>query len=133
MGGKFPEVATPRRLGCVLEGMHDWVLEIRDGLGQRQVPLGDVPLTIGRHHDNRLVIADDKASRFHCVINKTPTGLTVRDLGSSNGTALNGKLLKEESKLTAGDTLIVGKTRMKVLGNGQAEEDEPLPGPPSLD
>ena len=115
--------------------MQDWVLEIRDGLGVRQVPLGETPLTIGRHVDNRLVLADDKASRFHCVITKTPAGFSVRDLGSSNGTALNGRLVKQESNLASGDTLIVGKTRMKVIGaNGQAEEDESsLAGPPSLD
>ena len=117
--------------------MVDWTLEIRDGSGVRRVPLGDAPLTIGRHRDNRLVLGDEKASRFHCVIRKSPEGFRVKDLGSSNGTALNGRLLTAESKLSPGDRLIIGKTRMKVLGsNGKAtpeEEEDFLPPPPSLD
>jgi type II secretory ATPase GspE/PulE/Tfp pilus assembly ATPase PilB-like protein len=70
------------------------------------------------------------------VVSKAGSDFNVRDLGSSNGTALNGKLLKGESRLSPGDTLIVGKTRMKLLGtNGQLDEDElmAVDGPPSLD
>ena len=116
--------------------MQDWVLEIRDASGARRVPLGDAPLTVGRHRDNRLVLADDKASRFHCVISKAGNSFNVRDLGSSNGTALNGQLLKQESKFLPGDTLVVGKTRMRLLGgNGRLDDDEAaaLIRPPSLD
>lgn len=87
-------------------------LEVQDSNGSRKIPLGDDPLTIGRHSDNRLVLTDTLSSRFHCHISKTANGtFLLRDLNSSNGTALNGRLVKF-SQLMAGDTVSVGHTRM---------------------
>src|SRR5690348_15066356 len=75
---------TPPPASAVL--MHGPYLEITTPQGKKQVPLGPHSLTVGRHTDNKLVIADNMASRFHCVIEPRPGGWVVRDLNSSNGT-----------------------------------------------
>ena len=75
-------------------------------------------LTVGRLPDNTLVIADEKASRHHCVIEPMEGGFRVRDLGSSNGTKLNDAELKPgvRSPLKHGDELRVGRhTVIKIV------------------
>ena len=57
----------------------------------RTVPLDGEEISIGRHPTNTIRVRDDRASRKHCVINRGPDGLFyVRDLGSRNGTKVNG-------------------------------------------
>ena len=90
-------------------------LEIHENDKVRQVFLGNDPLTVGRHGDNRLALTDTLASRFHCHISRSPNGaVMLRDLNSSNGTAVNGRLVKYV-RLTPGDTVTIGHTRMIFL------------------
>ena len=51
------------------------------------------PITVGRSKDVGLVIDDDQISRRHAQLKPIPDGLEVEDLGSSNGTFLNGQRL----------------------------------------
>jgi general secretion pathway protein E len=99
-------------------------LEIHTPDGRRQVPVGDKPVTIGRHPENAVVITDPVASRRHCLVERTDKGWRVRDLNSSNGTRLNG-LVVEQSRLLPGDIVSIGATRIvlvvpaaKGAGNG---------------
>ena len=69
-------------------------LEITQNGSSRQVPVGAEPITIGRQIANMVVIDDSEASRFHCVVEKVANGFRVRDLGSRNGTKVNGQLVK---------------------------------------
>jgi general secretion pathway protein E len=89
-------------------------LEISTPQGKRQVPLGGQPLTIGRHADNKLVLADHMASRFHCVIEPKGAGWVVRDLNSSNGTFMGGKRITMQP-LQPGYPIQIGETRMVVV------------------
>ncbi len=89
-------------------------LEIIEGASKRLMPLGQQPVTVGRHADNRLVLDDVKSSRFHCVIEPTPQGWVVRDLNSSNGTYLNTKTIRK-SVLQSGDVILIGNTRIRVI------------------
>src|SRR5690606_34827618 len=50
----------------------------------------------------------DAISRHHCLILRTADGYTVRDLGSRNGTYVNGERITEETELKQNDTLRVG-------------------------
>jgi len=103
--------------------MENPLLEIHESGNVRQVPIGNEPLTIGRHSHNRLVLGDNLASRFHCLISKSRQGYILRDLNSSNGTLLNGKPSKL-SRLRHGDTVTIGQTRMVfVAPNGEASAD----------
>ncbi|MHC4224767.1 MAG: sigma 54-interacting transcriptional regulator, partial [Planctomycetota bacterium] len=72
-----------------------------------------LPITIGRDAENDLPVDDNKLSRHHCRICRTPEGIVVEDLGSSNGTFVNGARTKHHV-LTAGDTILIGVTALNV-------------------
>ncbi len=93
-------------------------LEIHAGDGRMEFPLNMPAVTIGRHSTNALVISDARASRSHCVIEKTTEGFEVRDLNSSNGTRLNGELIRT-AKLAPGDVISIGKTTLKLVVPGE--------------
>ena len=70
--------------------------------------LTNASIGIGRHPDNDILIRDDLASRFHCVIEPNDDGqLCIRDLGSRNGTKRNGQRISEVL-LSHGDIFSVG-------------------------
>ena len=66
---------------------------------------------IGRGKGNDLVIDEPRSSRKHCRILATPHGHFFEDLGSRNGTLVNGAKTKK-SALSEGDTIEIGKTRL---------------------
>ena len=76
----------------------------------RRVPLTQDSYSLGRAHSNDLCYPDDASlSRKHLVLEQDGQGWTVTDLGSKNGTVLNGTRLTRKSKLQSGDRLIVGQ------------------------
>ena len=79
----------------------------------RPVEIGDDPVTIGRHPSNALRVLDEKMSREHCVVTRTATAAAVKDLGSSNGTKVNGVKISS-AEVGAGDIITVGSTDLIV-------------------
>ena len=71
------------------------------------------PLAIGTSPGNRLVLNDGLVSRHHCELTSTPLGLYVRDLGSTNGTFIDGVRV-EAGYLRPGARLVVGTTTIAV-------------------
>jgi predicted component of type VI protein secretion system len=71
---------------------------------------------VGRSSECNLRIASDRVSRRHCLIKVEENSVTVRDLGSSNGTQLNGKMItpQTEVEVTAGSMLVVGPLKFIV-------------------
>ena len=66
---------------------------------------------IGRAQDNNIQIKDDnKVSRYHCKLLRKGNQFYVQDLGSSNGTLVNGETFAGEFKLFGGEELKVGET-----------------------
>jgi general secretion pathway protein E len=66
-------------------------------------------ITIGRHKTNTIPLpGDDIASRFHCTVEPNSRGPIVRDLGSRNGTKVNGERVARHV-LASGDVLKVGR------------------------
>ena len=96
-----------------------------------QVALNDPALTIGRHRSNRLVIPDDRASRFHCVVEQTAEGFRLRDLHSKNGTKLNGERISS-AYLKIGDSFRIGKT-IFAFSVPEGYKLPPPPHPPKPD
>ncbi|MBA3273749.1 MAG: FHA domain-containing protein, partial [Chthoniobacterales bacterium] len=95
-------------------------LEIQSVDGHRQIALvPSQPVTIGRHASNAIVVADTQASRYHCVIEKAHEGWRVRDLDSSNGTKVNGQLVKS-ALLVNGDMVTIGKTAIRMISQKTA-------------
>lgn len=84
------------------------VILLRDNKPVSQFVLSpDQPLTVGRGANNIIQIHDPKISRSHCEIRATPTGYYVRDLGSKNGTFVNGARVVE-ARLRNGDRIQAG-------------------------
>ena len=71
-------------------------------------------VTIGRGLRNDIAIASDEyASARHARFEPRQDGVWVQDLGSTNGTYLNGKRLEQPRRLTSGDVIRVGETDLR--------------------
>lgn len=71
--------------------------------------------TVGRSDANVLVIRDDSVSARHCEILAYGTEVIVRDLGSSNGTFVNGtRLSNSQSVVKSGQTVRIGSIEARV-------------------
>jgi general secretion pathway protein E len=104
--------------------MENPFLEINAGNGHMTYPLEGQPVTIGRHASNALVISDGMASRSHCVIEQLPEGgFRIRDLNSSNGTKVNGQIVRN-ALLLPGDVINIGKTTIKLIIPGAKEQKQ---------
>ena len=69
--------------------------------------------TIGKAAENDVAIEDDStASRLHAILERFPAGWCVTDLGSSNGTWVNGERIWASHRLRHGDEIRVGHTRL---------------------
>ncbi|MCC6214008.1 MAG: sigma 54-dependent Fis family transcriptional regulator [Polyangiaceae bacterium] len=77
--------------------------------GQR-VRLAD-RLRIGKAPDNDLVLPDDTVSRHHCELVRSPAGVVVRDLDSTNHTRI-GRSVVREATIEPGATLVAGSVEM---------------------
>jgi predicted nucleic acid-binding Zn ribbon protein len=89
-------------------------LVLRDGpdAGQRYA-LRD-GLTIGRTADNDVVLAMQLVSRRHAALRRTGEGYAIVDLGSSNGTRVNGARIERSAPLRDGDTIAIGGFELTV-------------------
>jgi pSer/pThr/pTyr-binding forkhead associated (FHA) protein len=77
----------------------------------RSFPAGPVPLTIGRADDNAVPLPDDEfASGHHARIESQRDGVWILDLGSTNGTYVNGARLDGRRLLHEGDVVQIGDT-----------------------
>lgn len=64
--------------------------------------------TIGRAYDNSICIDDSRVSRYHAVIEERGDGFYLDDLGSSNGTTVNGEPVSARRRLEDGDVISIG-------------------------
>lgn len=81
--------------------------------GPELVPLSGDRLTIGKEVSNDLVISSDPTvSRLHAVLERYASGWCLRDLGSRNGTHVNGERVFGERVLHTGDEIRLGQTRI---------------------
>ncbi len=69
---------------------------------------------LGRSDEADIVLDDPYASEFHLRLVASEGGLTLHDLGSTNGTYLNGRRVTAPTELRRGDAVQVGKTVMEV-------------------
>ena len=69
-------------------------------------------VTIGRQSGCSVVIRDSNVSREHAQLRRRPNGWTLRDLGSTNGTKLNGVRVEGEQMLANGDVIMLGSIKV---------------------
>ena len=86
----------------LISGVRSWRLELE---GDRS--------TIGKAAENDIAVTDDPtASHLHAVLERFAAGWCVSDLGSSNGTWVNGERIWAAHRLRHGDEIRVGQTRL---------------------
>jgi len=78
----------------------------------RRVQLGEEPVRIGRLPDCAIALSDSQVSRHHAEVRRADQGFAVVDLGSLNGTTVNGVAVQEHT-LTDGDVIGVGETAIR--------------------
>jgi pSer/pThr/pTyr-binding forkhead associated (FHA) protein len=69
---------------------------------------------LGRSDEADVLLNDPYASEFHMRLVAQENGMVLHDLGSTNGTYVNGRRVTAPTTLRRGDTIQVGKTVMEV-------------------
>jgi DNA-binding winged helix-turn-helix (wHTH) protein len=87
----------------------------------QSVPLPEGEHLIGRGEDCRIRSDSTKVSRHHARVRVTSERLLVEDLGSRNGTWVNGRRLAGAAELTAGDSVRVGPEVIRFVTAGADE------------
>jgi hypothetical protein len=78
----------------------------------RRVEIGETPLVIGRMPECDVALSDPNVSRRHAEVRRQGNGFVVVDLGSTNGTRVNGAQVKERL-LNNGDEITVGASKLR--------------------
>lgn len=104
--------------------------------GPELVPLTGDRVTIGKDPSNALCIGGDSTvSRLHALLERFPSGWCVSDLGSRNGTYVNGERVVGKRALRPGDEIRVGQTRLVFRGEsgtGQPSVTAAVQAPPDM-
>ena len=79
----------------------------------KELEIQDVSV-LGRSADADVLLDDPYASEFHMRLVAQENGLVLHDLGSTNGTYVNGRRVTAPATLRRGDNIQVGKTVMEV-------------------
>lgn len=113
---------------AAVEGVHlvseGFALKFISGKYQGgEFPLkGDKQLIIGRSSELDMVLVEDMVSRKHAKITLTSGKITIEDLGSTNGTFVNGEKVKT-SRLKEGDRILIGTSILKLVRAGANTPD----------
>jgi len=85
--------------------------------GSFELPLSIGENLLGRDPAVAIRLTSEKASRRHARIVVTDAGALLEDLGSKNGTYLNGSLLESSVPLVAGDRILIGRELLVFCGS----------------
>lgn len=92
----------------------DVVIEVQEpGRAARQVPVSGAPIRIGRAPECEIVLRDSRVSRRHARLFARDGVLILTDLGSTNGTLVNGNRITEVA-LGAGDRIQLGESSLVI-------------------
>jgi pSer/pThr/pTyr-binding forkhead associated (FHA) protein len=118
-----PRAAAPERLR----------LEVTAGRARGSDIQVEDELVIGRHAQGEGALAGDiELSRRHARISRGGGGYVIEDLGSTNGTYLNGRRLRAAEPLSVGDEVVVGGTALVVRPSATTPGAASRPPPPPL-
>ena len=94
-----------------------------NGVVQGEYELNQERLTIGRKPDNDIQIDNLAVSGKHALVITILDDSFLEDLGSTNGTYVNGKLVKKHA-LKDGDVIAIGKHELKYMNELATEDDD---------
>lgn len=105
----------------------DVILKVLDGAKKgAKIAVKKSQFLIGRSKECQLCVGSTAISRKHCLISRHEARVTAQDLGSRNGTYVNGKKLSEEVELESGDQLMVGPLKFQLtISAGIKNEKKP--------
>ncbi len=86
----------------------------------QEFPLDGDEVVIGRSADNPISIPDTSVSRKHVLLRRTGEGWAASDMGSGNGTMVNGTSISEETPLANGDVIVMGDTELQFVDEAAA-------------
>jgi two-component system response regulator GlrR len=108
--------------------LHGWTLEVVAGPDKgRSVRTLGALLRVGTDAGNDLVLTDPTVSRRHLEVERTADGLVAKDLGSRNGSFVEGRRILQ-AHVAPGETLTVGSSRLALKREAQATSVETLGG-----
>jgi pSer/pThr/pTyr-binding forkhead associated (FHA) protein len=85
------------------------------------VPLVRDEITIGRKEGNTIRLTDRNVSRRHAKLQKRNGGYVLQDLGSYNGTVINGTRLSDQRALKMGDQIVIGDYKLNIVEENGAQ------------
>ena len=107
-------------------------LKILGGKHQgKLIPLSTKKFLVGREQDCHLRPNSDLVSRHHCVFSIDDYSVRLRDLGSTNGTMVNGSVVRGEVLLKAGDRVTIGKLELEMVIRQATSKSTPSASPSS--
>jgi len=80
------------------------------------------PCVIGRSSELDMVLVEDMVSRKHAKITWAAGKLNIEDLGSTNGTFVNGEKILKPSRIKEGDRILIGTSILKLVKAGSSAE-----------
>src|SRR3989304_2222251 len=89
-------------------------------------------MTVGTLESNDVVVDADGVSRVHAVFERFGDAWCVRDLGSRNGTFVNGGRIIGERALHSGDEIVLGRLRLLFHGPARGRETAAIAQAPPL-
>ena len=107
------------------------VLLLKNEKGETLAELERERTTIGRDPSNDLVLEDPSVSGFHAVVLNDRGAVSVVDLGSTNGTAMNGKRLRQRTALNPWCRLQLGGVKLVVADTESREPTRVQPVVPA--
>ena len=108
--------------------VRDWTVEVVAGPDKgKKVTTQDALLRVGSDVASDLVLSDQTVSRRHIELERTSKGIVLRDLGSRNGTFLDGHQVMQ-ALLQPGDKVTLGKTKLALKQEARSTEVEVMGG-----
>ena len=105
---------APRPAAAPVAHAHPGTIRITDGpLAGQTLMLSGAPVTFGRAPDNTIIINDDFASSHHARISAKNGAWMLEDLGSTNGTIVDGSRMTGPIQLAIGTRITIGHTTLE--------------------
>ena len=105
------------------------VLVVTEGPAAGQRFELDAEVVLGREGVSATIADDSELSRRHAVVRPAAGGFEVEDLGSRNGTFVNGQKIEGPTRLSGGDSIKIGQTVLALEGLARAAQTAVSPTP----